>query len=96
MVSLTQEAEEKNLLLEQKQRTIEFASFSDGKEGIAKAANYLCSKYLKFASSKEDNGTPVFTEANMSLALGACGSFSCPHLLDGPHIASIIYNFYGR
>ncbi|KAK9154773.1 hypothetical protein Sjap_002253 [Stephania japonica] len=62
------EAEKKKPLHEQKQRIVEFASLSDGKEGITRAANYLCSHDVKIA-----NGTLVFTEANMSQALKACG-----------------------
>ncbi|KAK9125151.1 hypothetical protein Scep_013997 [Stephania cephalantha] len=68
---VTQEAKKKKPVHEQKQSIVEFASLSDGKEGIARAANYLRSHYVKIA-----NGTPVFTEANVSKALGACGSFS--------------------
>ncbi|KAK9128853.1 hypothetical protein Syun_017650 [Stephania yunnanensis] len=65
------EAKKKKPVHEQKQSIVEFASLSDGKEGIARAANYLCSHHVKIA-----NGTPVFTEANVSKALGDCGSFS--------------------
>ncbi|KAF6136443.1 hypothetical protein GIB67_028662 [Kingdonia uniflora] len=35
---------EKGTFSDQKQMTFEFSSFSDGKEGAAKAANFLCSK----------------------------------------------------
>lgn len=47
---------------EQKEMILEFASFSDGREGIAKAANYL-----------GDQDQPVFTEKNMSMALKEIG-----------------------
>ncbi|OVA06111.1 hypothetical protein BVC80_93g17 [Macleaya cordata] len=53
--------------------TLEFASFSDGKVGIAKAANLLCSKYLKIANLGGDRNEPVFTESDMSSALRVVG-----------------------
>ncbi|XP_042508496.1 dehydrodolichyl diphosphate synthase complex subunit NUS1-like isoform X2 [Macadamia integrifolia] len=65
-------ADERNLFLERKHMVLEFVSFSDGKEGVAKAASFLCSKYLKGASRGEDQ-EPVFTEPEMTSALRAVG-----------------------
>ncbi|KAF8406419.1 hypothetical protein HHK36_008506 [Tetracentron sinense] len=69
----TQETDEKDLSLDQKQMILEFVSFSDGKEGAAKAANFLCSEYLKPASLDGDQEDLVFTEPNMTKALRAVG-----------------------
>ncbi|XP_042490939.1 dehydrodolichyl diphosphate synthase complex subunit NUS1-like isoform X2 [Macadamia integrifolia] len=63
-------ADERNLFLEKKHMVLEFVSFSDGKEGAAKAASFLCSKYLKCADGDQE---PVFTEPEMTNALGAIG-----------------------
>lgn len=73
-----------------KQMTIECISGSDGKEGIAKAANLLCSTYLKGDSYTQENvkseenvkNEPVFTETDMASALKSIGTlkhvpFSC-------------------
>uniref|UniRef100_A0A8R7UB48 ditrans,polycis-polyprenyl diphosphate synthase [(2E,6E)-farnesyldiphosphate specific] n=1 Tax=Triticum urartu TaxID=4572 RepID=A0A8R7UB48_TRIUA len=61
----------------QKQMTIECISGSDGKEGIAKAANLLCSTYLNGDSHTQEDvksevnvkNEPVFTETDMASAL---------------------------
>ncbi|KAJ4965290.1 hypothetical protein NE237_017139 [Protea cynaroides] len=65
-------ADERSLFLERKHMVLEFVSLSDGKEGVAKAASFLCSNYLKGASSGEDQ-EPVFTEPEMTSALRAIG-----------------------
>ncbi|KAF5177338.1 Glucan endo-1,3-beta-glucosidase [Thalictrum thalictroides] len=52
--------------------TLEFISFSDGKEGVARAASFLCTKYLE-DSDFEEKDKPFFTEANMGKALTAVG-----------------------
>ncbi|KAF6148107.1 hypothetical protein GIB67_016511 [Kingdonia uniflora] len=53
--------------------TFEFSSFSDGKEGAAKAANFLCSKYLKDSSLVGVGEEHLFTEPKMTDALRAVG-----------------------
>ncbi|KAM0884282.1 hypothetical protein ACQ4PT_031091 [Festuca glaucescens] len=55
--------------------TIECISGSDGKEGIAKAANLLCSTYLKGDRSTHENikSKSVFTETDMASALKSVG-----------------------
>ncbi|KAJ0960876.1 hypothetical protein J5N97_010455 [Dioscorea zingiberensis] len=53
--------------------TMELLSFSDNKEAVAKAASFLCSKYLKSNHSDADRVEPVFTEADMANALTAVG-----------------------
>ncbi|XP_048572167.1 dehydrodolichyl diphosphate synthase complex subunit NUS1-like [Triticum urartu] len=65
----------------QKQMTIECISGSDGKEGIAKAANLLCSTYLNGDSHTQEDvksevnvkNEPVFTETDMASALKSIG-----------------------
>jgi len=52
---------------------IEFLSGSDGKEGIAKAANLLCSTYLNGDTHGNGKREPTFTEADMASALKAVG-----------------------
>ncbi|XP_072991939.1 uncharacterized protein [Typha latifolia] len=54
---------------------IELLSFSDGKDGIAKAASFLCSKYLKVDSEASSNTESIFTEDNMEKALKSVGYF---------------------
>jgi hypothetical protein len=52
---------------------IECLSGSDGKEGIAKAANLLCSTYLNGATHGNGKREPTFTEVDMASALKAIG-----------------------
>ncbi|KAH7692052.1 Ditranspolycis-polyprenyl diphosphate synthase ((2E6E)-farnesyl diphosphate specific) protein [Dioscorea alata] len=52
---------------------IELLSFSDNKEGVAKAASFLCSKHLKSNPAVSDRVEPVFTEADMDDALMTVG-----------------------
>ncbi|KAF9592484.1 hypothetical protein IFM89_015055, partial [Coptis chinensis] len=58
---------EKSSCLDETQRTLEFLSISDGKEGTAKAASHLCTKYLEVSDE------PTFTEESMGEALRAVG-----------------------
>lgn len=53
--------------------SIELLSFTDGKEGIAKAASFLCSDHLKNDSDGCGRTETLFTEANMTKALKAVG-----------------------
>ncbi|KAJ4963554.1 hypothetical protein NE237_023493 [Protea cynaroides] len=64
--------DERRLFLERKHIVLEFVSFSDGKEGVAKAASFLCSKYLKGASRGGEQEL-VFSEPEMTNALRAVG-----------------------
>eukprot|EP00257_Ricinus_communis_P016480 XP_015574656.1 dehydrodolichyl diphosphate synthase complex subunit NUS1 isoform X1 [Ricinus communis] len=67
-----EEAVEKDLPLDHKHMTLEFASVSDGKEAIAKAANLLFMNYMK--SAKTNIGQEeVITEAHMDEALRTLG-----------------------
>ncbi|XP_024034632.1 dehydrodolichyl diphosphate synthase complex subunit NUS1 isoform X2 [Citrus clementina] len=71
--TLFEEAGESNLLLDHKHITLEFASFPDGKEAVAKAANLLFMKYVKLGGSGKIQEEKIFTEAHMSEALRAVG-----------------------
>ncbi|CAL9064639.1 unnamed protein product [Musa banksii] len=53
--------------------TVEILSLSDGKEGIAKAASFLCSKYMKDDSVSCNKSEPAFTESDVANALNAVG-----------------------
>ncbi|KAL6986675.1 ditrans,polycis-polyprenyl diphosphate synthase [(2E,6E)-farnesyl], partial [Sarracenia purpurea var. burkii] len=53
-------------LLDQQQIHLEFASYSDGKEAVAKAANLLFVKYYLGRDQEE----PIFTESHIAEALG--------------------------
>ncbi|KAI3991907.1 hypothetical protein MKX01_012852 [Papaver californicum] len=67
-------SDEKRIYLDQNQMTLEFASFSDGKAGIAKASSLLCSKYLKIDSSGGNQNEPtIFTESDLTEALVEVG-----------------------
>lgn len=66
---------ESKLLLDQDLITLEFASISDGKEAVAKAANVLFIKYFKSADSGGCQEEPIFTEHDMTEALKAVGLF---------------------
>lgn len=56
-------------LITKKYLDLEFISFSDGKEAVAKAANYLFVKH--YATSGKEK--PNFTEPQMAEALAAIG-----------------------
>lgn len=78
---IIQEAGESNLLLDHKHITLEFASFPDGKEAVAKAANLLFMKYVKLGGSGKIEEEKIFTEAHMSEALRAVGLCRFSYLL---------------
>ncbi|KHG20634.1 Nogo-B receptor [Gossypium arboreum] len=63
--------------------TLEFASFSDGKEAVAKAANVLFMKYLKSGSTSSYQGEQIFTESQMGEALKTVGLCYLSDLLGG-------------
>ncbi|KAH1063503.1 hypothetical protein J1N35_028490 [Gossypium stocksii] len=69
MVILFQDAHENNVLLDQQYMTLEFVSFSDGKEAVAKAANVLFMKYSKYVMTDQNQKEKIFTESQMSEAL---------------------------
>ncbi|XP_022727181.1 dehydrodolichyl diphosphate synthase complex subunit NUS1-like isoform X2 [Durio zibethinus] len=71
---LFKEAHENNVLLDQTHMTLEFASFSDGKETMAKAANVLFKKYLKSGATDKIQEEQIFTESQMAEALKTVGS----------------------
>lgn len=79
---MQQEGDQKNPV-DQKLMTIEFASYSDGKEAVAKAANLLLAEYMKLGRDKEDQ---IFTEDRMSEARRAVGLSSVIYLM--------VYHFY--
>ncbi|KAK6946218.1 hypothetical protein RJ641_013762, partial [Dillenia turbinata] len=69
---LMQEAAENDLLLDKNSMTLEFASYSDGKEAVAEAANLLFQNYKegKFGVQQQE---PVLTESHMTEALKSVG-----------------------
>ncbi|XP_031402368.1 dehydrodolichyl diphosphate synthase complex subunit NUS1 isoform X1 [Punica granatum] len=72
-VKLFEEGDEQSLR-GKKTMSLEFASQSDGKEALAKAANLLLKKHLKLRSLGENQEEKIFTEAHMTEALRAVGS----------------------
>ncbi|OMO73749.1 Di-trans-poly-cis-decaprenylcistransferase-like protein [Corchorus capsularis] len=68
------ETHENNKLLDQTHMTLEFASFCDGKEAVAKAANVLFMKYVKSGATDQNQKGHIFTESQMSEALKTIGS----------------------
>ncbi|XP_010254890.1 PREDICTED: dehydrodolichyl diphosphate synthase complex subunit NUS1 isoform X2 [Nelumbo nucifera] len=68
-----EEVDEKISLLEGKPMKLEFVSSCDGKEGAAKAASFLFSKYLKAANSHGNQEGLIITEPDMTNALKAVG-----------------------
>ncbi|PPS20232.1 hypothetical protein GOBAR_AA00358 [Gossypium barbadense] len=64
-----QDAHENNVLLDQQHMTLEFVSFSDGKEAVAKAANVLFMKYSKSGVTDQNQKEKIFTESQMTEAL---------------------------
>ncbi|XP_058115703.1 uncharacterized protein LOC131258407 isoform X2 [Magnolia sinica] len=68
-----QETDEKATLLDEDKMTLELLSISDGKQGAAKAASFLCSKYLRVASGGGEQKIPIFREPDMDQALRAVG-----------------------
>ncbi|KAH1066340.1 hypothetical protein J1N35_031327 [Gossypium stocksii] len=63
------DAHENNVLLDQQHMTLEFVSFSNGKEAVAKAANVLFMKYSKYVVTNQNQKEKIFTESQMSEAL---------------------------
>lgn len=61
------------LILHGDQITIEFLSFSDNKEIISKAANFLCSRQLKSNLLAPHKIEPVFTDTDLLNALKMAG-----------------------
>uniref|UniRef100_A0A1D1Z0W9 ditrans,polycis-polyprenyl diphosphate synthase [(2E,6E)-farnesyldiphosphate specific] n=1 Tax=Anthurium amnicola TaxID=1678845 RepID=A0A1D1Z0W9_9ARAE len=61
------------LLLGQEKMSLEILSSSDGKEAVAKAATFLCSKYLKEDNLLGNQREPVFTETDIADALRTVG-----------------------
>ncbi|GMN36467.1 hypothetical protein TIFTF001_006046 [Ficus carica] len=72
-VTILEGAAEKDKLVSQNSMTLEFASFSDGKEAVAKAANLLLGTYMKLAELGGDQEEKIFTEPYMAEALKATG-----------------------
>ncbi|RWR93565.1 dehydrodolichyl diphosphate synthase complex subunit NUS1 [Cinnamomum micranthum f. kanehirae] len=70
---LWEESHEKATFLNGGKMTLEFLSISDGREGIAKAASYLCSKYMKAKTLSGNQNERVFTESDVDIALKAVG-----------------------
>ncbi|KAL4304279.1 hypothetical protein GQ457_10G019970 [Hibiscus cannabinus] len=71
---LFQDTHENNMLLDQPCMTLEFVSFSDGKEAVARAANVLLMKYIKSGAAASNLGEQIFSESEMSEALKTVGS----------------------
>ncbi|KAK9000662.1 hypothetical protein V6N11_081151 [Hibiscus sabdariffa] len=71
---LFQDTHENNVLLDQPRMTLEFVSFYDGKEAVARAANVLLMKYIKSGGIGSNQGEQIFTESQMSEALKTVGS----------------------
>ncbi|KAK8957419.1 hypothetical protein KSP39_PZI001228 [Platanthera zijinensis] len=59
-----------------KDMTIDLLSFTDGKGGLVKAANFLCSKYQNDELASYNMKDPKITENEISDALNAVGGFS--------------------
>lgn len=55
--------------------TLEFVSFSDGKEAVAKAANVLFMKYSKSGVTDQNQKEKIFTESQMTEAPKTVGLF---------------------
>ncbi|XP_039006820.1 uncharacterized protein LOC120134451 isoform X2 [Hibiscus syriacus] len=66
---LFQDTHEDKMLLNQPCKTLEFVSFSDGKEAVARAANVLLMKYIKSGATGSNLGEQIFRESQMSEAL---------------------------
>ncbi|KAM7250848.1 hypothetical protein ACFE04_022731 [Oxalis oulophora] len=66
-----EEAIESDKPLERDSFVLEFISFCDGKEAVAKAANFMFQNYMKLNGEVEKD--QIFTEAKLTEALGAIG-----------------------
>ncbi|WVZ55844.1 hypothetical protein U9M48_006452 [Paspalum notatum var. saurae] len=62
-----------NLNCGERDMVIDCLSGSDGKEGIATAANFLCSTYFNGDTHGDGKREPAFTEADMASALKTVG-----------------------
>ncbi|CAA6657573.1 unnamed protein product [Spirodela intermedia] len=60
-------------LSNQDKMSLEFLSYSDGKEAIAKAASFLCSKYLEDNNLMGETREPVLSESDIAEALRIVG-----------------------
>lgn len=95
-----QETIKNDPLLDQKLINLEFASYSDGKNAVAKSANLLFVKYYLGGDQK----VPIFTESQLTEALKTAGWFvfhvlllHClivPHQLLGININIKLQIFY--
>ncbi|KAF5751118.1 hypothetical protein HS088_TW02G00128 [Tripterygium wilfordii] len=72
-VKLFEDVDENESLTDQQLMTLEFASFSDGKEGLAKAANLLFKEYLKLGGLSREQEEQIFTESHLTEALRTVG-----------------------
>lgn len=68
-----QGAGENDKLVDHNPMTLEFTSFSDGKEAVTKAANLLFMTYMKLTKLAGDQEEQIFTEPHMAEALKAIG-----------------------
>jgi len=62
--------------------TVELLSICDGKEGIAKAARYLCANTLQKINSEGQHIDLKLTEADINRGLEAAGWFLLFNLLN--------------
>lgn len=60
-------------MVNEKDFSLEFASFSDGKEAVVKAADLLFEKYRDLADLDDDQREKIFTEAQLGDALKSIG-----------------------
>ncbi|KAF5727216.1 hypothetical protein HS088_TW22G00904 [Tripterygium wilfordii] len=72
-VRLFEDVNENKSLRDQQLMTLEFSSFSDGKEGLTKAANLLFKEYLKLGGLNREQEEQIFTESHLTEALRAVG-----------------------
>lgn len=68
-----QVAGKNDTLINQKNITLEFCSFSDGREAVAKAANVLFVQYTDLGTFGREQEEPLFTEPQMAKALRTVG-----------------------
>ncbi|KAF5745699.1 hypothetical protein HS088_TW07G01291 [Tripterygium wilfordii] len=72
-VKLFEDVDENESQMDQQLMTIEFVSFSDGKEGLAKAANLLFKEYLKLGGLNREQEEKILTDSHLTEALIAVG-----------------------
>ncbi|KAF3435606.1 hypothetical protein FNV43_RR22697 [Rhamnella rubrinervis] len=68
-----EEAGKNDKLVDHNPMTLEFTSFSDGKEAVTKAAHLLFMKYMKLIKLAGDQKEQIFTEPHMAEALRVVG-----------------------